>query len=124
MTPNFVYRCAVTGVVDGDTLEMVIDVGFRMTGTYRLRLTGVNAPELFKGHERAAGQAAKNFVEQWIEEHGDGKTFPFLVQTKKADAFGRYLGRLIDPETGHSLNDALLASGHAVGFMAEKPSSE
>lgn len=111
---QWVYRCRVTNVVDGDTVDVVIDAGFRATRTERLRLLGVNTPER-KGATRVAGEIARQYTAKWLAEAARAGEWPLLVQTHKSDAFGRYLGTVWRPD-GRCLNDDLLTDGQAVPF--------
>ena len=63
--PNFSYKATVLRVVDGDTVDAEIDLGFRMKTTQRLRLKGIDTPELRGGTDeaQAKGQLAKSVVE-------------------------------------------------------------
>lgn len=106
------YRARITRVVDADTLDLTLDQGLRNYRTERVRLLGVNCPEL-TGEHRDAGIAAKLFVMQWLGVHPVG-TWPLLVRTERADSFGRYLAYVIRLEDGASLTAALIAAGHGV----------
>lgn len=57
------YNALCTRVIDGDTIELVVDLGFNISNTIRGRLLNVEAPEIFSGTEKEKGQAAKAFVE-------------------------------------------------------------
>ena len=111
------YRARIVRVIDGDTLDVVIDQGLHTHRTERLRLLGVNTPER-KGETRKAGDAARLFVVDWLSWL-EGMEWPLTVQTAKSDAFGRYLARIWRTTDGRCLNDDLLAAGHAVVFMAD-----
>lgn len=116
MSPLYHYRCRIARVIDGDTVETVIDVGFHLTATHRVRLLGVDAPELFRGtvEQRAAGQAAKAWVQEWVAEHtAPGWVWPFEIWTEKADSFGRYLGDIHAVDGSH-LNAEIIEAGHGV----------
>jgi micrococcal nuclease len=117
----FAYRFALDRVIDGDTLEGDIDLGFSVhLDDQRLRLLRVNTPER-KGSTRAAGDRAKAFTERWLATHSD-----IVIRSRKRDkqhaerdSFGRYLVEVYgDDEGGRQscLNDALLDSGNAVLF--------
>ena len=108
-------HCHKLRVVDGDTLDVVCDTGFHGFRTERLRLLGVNTPEL-KGATRAAGLAAKAFVEQWTHGSDYVDEWPEIVQTAKSDAFGRFLAWVWRISDGRCLNSDLLESGNAVPF--------
>lgn len=117
-TQAWVFRARHTKVVDGDTLDLVVDAGFRATRTERVRLLGVNTPERH-GPTRAAGDAARAFVIDWLPAPltsaltGD---WPLLIQTRKDDVFGRYLATVWRLSDGACLNADLLSSGNAVPF--------
>ena len=117
----FAYRFSVDRVIDGDTIEGDIDLGFSVhLDDQRLRLLRVNTPER-KGATRAAGDKAKAFTERWLANHAN-----IVIRSRKRDAkhaekdsFGRYLVEVYgDDEGGRQscLNDALLESGNAVPF--------
>jgi endonuclease YncB( thermonuclease family) len=57
--PLYHYRGEVTRVIDGDTIEVMLDLGCRVYQRRRVRLLGYDAPELFSGDEREAGTAAR-----------------------------------------------------------------
>lgn len=110
ITPDFSYDCAVVRVVDGDTFDADLsrDVGFRCRPVWRwrLRLLGVNCPEI-SGPTRPAGLAASDFARQWLAAQ------PTIAITHSQDNFGRWLATICRAD-GSSLADALVDSGHAV----------
>jgi micrococcal nuclease len=114
----WVYRARIARAVDGDTIDVVIDAGFRSTRTERLRLSGVNCPEVH-GATKAAGDAATAFTQAWLRVGIGLDAWPLIVRTEKSDVFGRYLARVWRVSDGAELNADLLASGHAVPFMVE-----
>lgn len=110
-TQQYVYDAQVVNVVDGDTVDMVIQLGFLVSSAHRMRLADVNAPEVH-GPTRAAGLAATAFVRERLQ----GKAV--LIQSMKSDSFGRWLVRIwID---GACFNDALVAAGHAVPYRVSE----
>ena len=106
---TYVFRGVVTRVVDGDTLDIDLDVGLHCHRLERLRLLRVNAPEM-RGETKAAGEAALKFVRDWVYS-----ATAITVQTYKGDAFGRYLAEVWRHD-GANLSDDLLANGHAVPY--------
>ena len=108
----------VIRVVDGDTLDVVLDRGFGVRTALRFRLDGVNAHEIYGKNASEAGRVAKRFVEQWLEER---KGHLVLRSTKGSPgavgigdgAFGRWAGVVVDDRDGSSLGDVLVAEGHA-----------
>ena len=114
--PRYCYRCELLDVIDGDTLDLQIDLGFYLRYTARIRLAGINTPERRSGspHERALGLSGTMHVAQWCE----ARAGRLLVRTVKdgRDKFGRLLGTLIDQDTGETLQDSLIAAKLAVPY--------
>lgn len=106
------WRSTLSRVVDGDTIDVIIDSGFHATRVERLRLLGINCPEM----KEDAGRAAKEFTTEWIREAWSDTPWPLVIQTEKSDAFGRYLAYVWRTFDGRCLNDDLLDSGNAVPF--------
>jgi len=120
----YIRKCRILKVIDGDTLEVEIDLGFNMRMTERVRLLGINCPEM-KGTTKAAGEAAHYFVEEWLLDNAgptvgeDGGIFDYgivFMRSEKDDSFGRWLA-LIETEEGLNLNQAILEAGHAVPWV-------
>lgn len=103
----------VVKVVDGDTLDVLIDVGFSVFLKQRVRLKGVNTPEIHFANntEKQSGEAAKTYVLTWLSENSK-----LQIKTYKDDKYGRLLADLISVNTNQSLNDALIQTGHAVPY--------
>jgi micrococcal nuclease len=110
----WVYRAYCVRVVDGDTLDVYLDSGFHSYRVERLRLLGVNCPEV-RGPTKAAGDAATRYVGDWlVVAETPADEWSLVIQTQKTDVFGRYLTTLWRVVDGACLNEDLLASGHAV----------
>jgi endonuclease YncB( thermonuclease family) len=104
----YTYRAWVTRVLDGDTIEVVVDLGFGVRSVQVLRLRGLDCPELVSKE----GKEAKAFVESAL----DGKKM-ILIKTVKSDKYDRYLADIFIPQKGGNylnLNNELLAKGYAV----------
>lgn len=104
------YRVQVTDVHDGDTITVVVDLGFWITHTTPVRLARINAPEL----NTDAGKAARQALAGYIAAHPG----QWSVQTFRSgkDKYGRWLANVLDP-SGACVNDWLVANGFAVPFM-------
>lgn len=116
LTP-FIYKAQVIRVVDGDTVNCRIDLGFRSYAEHSIRLADIDAPELFSGEDRAAGAIAKSVVEQWVAagvDLAEGDEWPFLLHSERAGGFGRWAGTLYRPQDDRSLNDWLVENNYAV----------
>lgn len=109
----YVYRAKVVKVVDGDTVDVDIDLGFGITRRERVRLAGVNTPELHSKDlaEQQAAKAAKEFVVNWTHPLSEVR----LRTEKEQEKYGRYLAWVEGPD-GESLNAALLRAGLAVPY--------
>lgn len=114
----YTYNARVFRVLDGDTVEAVVDLGFGITTTQTLRLRGIDCPELVSKE----GKEAKAFVEKLLEGTGSpaesGVPVPMvLIKTSKSDKYDRYLADVfITDKTGdvQYLNNELLEKGLAV----------
>lgn len=112
--PNFTYKATILNIVDGDTVDVEIDLGFRTKQTHRLRLNRCNTYETrgTRGKTRELAFAGKDFTAEKVS----GKEV--IIITKKSDAFGRYLADVIYEENGEqkNLSDELLSKGLAVPY--------
>lgn len=107
----------ITKVVDGDTVYCEVDLGFYLTTQLKLRLTGINTPEL-RGDEREHGLISKAFVEKVLL--GDDNTpapKEIIVATKKTGKYGRWLADIYyvpaDASDPVWLNEELIVKGLA-----------
>ena len=108
------YKAEVVRVVDGDTVDVVVDVGFKMTTHQRVRLAFINTPETYRrkkdSDEYKAGMAAKNFVKDRLKAND----YKEMLETKKdPDLYGRYIATIWLKDNKVSLNQELLDTGHA-----------
>jgi micrococcal nuclease len=102
----------VLRVVDGDTLEVNLDLGWHITLKTKVRLAGVNCPEM----NTEAGRAARDFVADLI--FNDRVIPRVMVHSHSLDKYGRVLGQVMIPSAPggayfDSLSKALLDHGHA-----------
>jgi micrococcal nuclease len=79
------YLATVDRVVDGDTFDVSVDVGFHVRMRMRLRLNGVDAYET-RGPERPKGLEAKRFVQRRLPQGA-----AILIKTIKLGKYGRYV---------------------------------
>ena len=109
LKPSYRYQAKVDRVVDGDTIDAVIDLGFRIKTTQRLRLAGLNAPEV-RGAERAKGLQTKQYVRRRIRENKN----QILVETERAGKWGRWIATVYLPDCPETLNQELIEKGLAL----------
>ena len=118
-TKLFHYQAKVDRVVDGDTIDVTLDLGFDISYRGRVRFHGINAPEsrTRDAVEKEAGLAAKRYVEDWTSAL-DSKV---IIRTSLDDRgkFGRILGRILN-EDGECLNDEMVSLGHATPYFGGK----
>lgn len=107
---DFKYKALILNVVDGDTVDAQIDVGFKIHTIQRLRLLGINAPEKH-GETIEAGLKSKQYLSDLIL----GKEV--MVQTVKdaTEKYGRYLANIYIDNI--FINQLMLESGNAVAYM-------
>lgn len=112
----FEYRATVTQVIDGDTIDVSIDLGFDISHTLRVRLYGINTPETRTKNkeEKAKGLAAKERLKDLIE----GKSIVLKTQKDDTEKFGRYLAEVFVDSV--SINKQLVQEGHAAPYFGGK----
>lgn len=110
MTPwLYTYRAEPVRAVDGDTVELLVDLGMRVHTTIRLRLEGIDTPET-RGDKAEVGHTARRQTQAWLDAAtGD---WPLVVVTKKdRRSFNRYIGNIWNP-AGDNLVDHLRELGY------------
>jgi micrococcal nuclease len=112
----YTYKAKLIRIVDGDTIDAEIDLGFDTIVRKRIRLYGINTPETRTKDavEKEKGFAAK----QRLTELLNGE---FVVETilNKRGKYGRVLGVLYtkNNDTKVNINETLVAEGHAVKYL-------
>ena len=108
----WIYNAEVKKVVDGDTFDIIIDLGFDTFRKGRVRLYGVNTPESRTTNleEKKMGLAAKEFTDQWLTAAGHKVKIETILD--KNEKYGRILARVWN-EAGECLNEAIVKSGLA-----------
>lgn len=100
----YIYKGVVERVVDGDTFDIIVQLGFGINTKQRFRLARVDTPEI-RGEEREQGLYVTRVVEQLIE----GKEV--LLKSYKKGSFGRYIAEIWINEV--NLSDHLLVENLA-----------
>ena len=104
----------VLKVVDGDTIDVEIDLGFDLTKKERVRLGGIDTPESRTRdlEEKKMGLEAKDRLKMLLKD-ADKLT----VTTSKDGKFGRMIGTLyMNPSAGRSINQMLIDDGYAWAY--------
>jgi len=105
----FEYSAGLIRIVDGDTIDAEIDLGFEVFVKKRIRLFGINAPETRTKNldEKRAGLSSKRRLEELLGA-SDGK---FKLKSHGLGKYGRCLGEIFIDNV--SINNLLIKEGHA-----------
>ena len=111
------YKVKITRVVDGDTVDAEVDLGFDTFIKDRIRLMGLDTPESRTRNkkEKALGLAAKAYLKELLKENkGD-----IILRTSKEGKgkFGRILGTLLIYDGKTNVNQMLIDEGHARDYF-------
>ena len=111
---KYYYEVEVLRVVDGDTVDVRIDLGFNVWHKCRVRMVGINAPESRTKdlEEKEKGLAAK----EWLKERLDGTSVE--LQSQGTGKYGRVLGEFYICKI--NINQEMIEVGHAVAYDGGK----
>ena len=111
------YSCTVERVVDGDTVDVILDLGFDIFHKCRVRLYGIDTPESRTRDldEKARGKMAGSFLKKSVEE---GKQV--IIQTKLKDSKGKY-GRVLGEVVvdNKNINKLMIKKNLAVAYFGQ-----
>ena len=112
------YKCKIIKVIDGDTADVMIDLGFDTWVKARLRFKGVDTWEKRTRDkaEKVKGLAASAFTQEYLEKN-DGK---FIIQSFGKGKYGRILAEIFIDGEDKSLNQLLIENGHAYVYDGGK----
>ena len=101
-------------IIDGDTVDISISLGFNLTTTQRIRLKGIDAAETRTKdlEEKTKGMAAKEWLEKELSREGE-----WIIETTKEDKYGRMLGTLYLVGEPVTVNERMLNEGIAKPYM-------
>ena len=120
------YKATIIRVIDGDTIEATVDLGFKVQITQKFRLLGIDTPEL-RGESKNEGRAAASHLIKLICSHAanledgklpDGALAVIQIETlkDKTGKYGRYLATLwgLDPNRSMvNINQKMVHDGYA-----------
>jgi micrococcal nuclease len=116
----FEYRVKqVTKIVDGDTIDVDIDLGFSISYSQRLRLAGIDTPESRTSDkfEKTLGLESKDYLKYKLKDAKE-----VVVKTELPDSsekYGRILGWVYVDGNTKSINEQMIEDGYAWGYMGE-----
>lgn len=105
---KYIYKAFVTRVVDGDTIDVLVDLGFGISSNTRFRMAGYDAPESWRPsseEERIAGVKAKTFLADLVEG------MVVVVKSIKKGKY-RYVCELFLEDDEQSVNEKMVEAGH------------
>jgi len=109
----------LVGVVDGDTIDVDIDLGFNVSYSQRVRLAGIDTPEsrTKDKFEKTLGLEAKEYVKTKLKDVSD-----IIIKTELPDSsekYGRILGWVYVNGQTKSINEEMIEDGYAWHYMGE-----
>ena len=113
----YIYRIrTISKVVDGDTIDADIDLGFDISLSKRIRLAGIDTPEsrTTNAKEKAMGLESKEWLKKALEGAKD-----ILIKTELPDStekYGRIIGHLFINGQETSLNNQMIEEGYALSY--------
>jgi micrococcal nuclease len=113
------YVKKVNKVVDGDTIDVDIDLGFDISFSSRVRLAGIDTPESRTSDkmEKALGLESKAYL-----KHSIDNAKSVVIKTEKMDSsekYGRILGWVFLDGSDKSINQEMIDKGYAWGYLGE-----
>ena len=104
----------INRVIDGDTIDLDIDLGFNITISHRIRLKDIDAPEArtLDLEEKKKGIEAKLWLEKELSKEGE-----WIIKTTKEDKYGRMLGTLYLIGEPVTVNERMLIEGIAEPYI-------
>jgi micrococcal nuclease len=106
------YNAKVLRVVDGDTIDLEIDLGMHVFVRERIRLADIDAPEVRRPTKEAGRRATEFLYDLCYNTHRE-----VTIKTRKdtKGKYGRYLATVFD-QSGLNLNQEMIDTGHAVEY--------
>ena len=104
------YKAKIIAVYDGDTVTAMVDLGFLHFQEMKLRLFGIDTPEL-RGEEREQGMVVRDLLREMILD----KEVEIHSYKDKQGKYGRYLATIVID--GLDINRWLLDEGHAQPYI-------
>jgi len=104
VNPTYQYQATIVRVIDGDTLQLDVDLGFTVRARVTFRLADIDAPE----QRTPAGPPALSWLASALPVGAC-----VIAQCTKQDRYGRWLARIFVPGCDLSINQLMMTAGHA-----------
>jgi endonuclease YncB( thermonuclease family) len=120
---NFWYACTVERVIDADTIQATVDLGFHISMAQRFRLYGINAYETndTNPEKRELARRGRDYVQEALISSAAGAEVVLQTHMDRQEKFGRFLAVVFYRPRGESgwrnLNKELVDLGLAVPYM-------
>jgi micrococcal nuclease len=112
LQPQYSYQAVVTNVVDGDTIDALVDLGFYVQVNVRFRLFGINTQETNDQDPAKRDLAIK--AKQYVIDNLLNKKVS--IRSHKTDKYGRWLGEIFIDNALSSFNYQMINQGLAVAY--------
>jgi len=118
------YKVKVNDVIDGDTIDVVIDLGFDIFTNKRIRLYGIDCPESRTTdlYEKKLGLEAKEYLKNVL-----GNASTVVVKTLSTDSYekyGRVLGQIYTDSSTTSVNELMISRGYAWSYNGKEKTKD
>ena len=116
----YTYKCTVVKIIDGDTIDVTLDLGFSLTKKERVRIAGVDTPEKRTRdlEEKTLGIDATNWMKEKLTETIKGDE-ELVIRTELVGGVGKYgrlLGWIYVGDDEFSLNEQMITEGYAWAY--------
>jgi micrococcal nuclease len=101
------YKATLDRVVDGDTVDLIVDLGFRVKAHHRFRLINIDAPEP-RGVTREPGLKASSFLTELLADKS------LVVHSTKTGKYGRWLAQVWNGVDADDVSSLMIKAGHAI----------
>jgi len=118
---KYEYKASLVRIIDGDTYELEVDLGFKISFREKVRLYGADTPEVFGKNASQEGRDASAFVKKLLEAQPD--TFTVNTHKDRKGKYGRYLADilLVNDEDGTPLEVSVFLSTYLIQKRVATP---
>lgn len=115
MQPTYNYSGIVNKVIDGDTIDATVDLGFSVFTKIRFRLYGIDTPE--KTDKNLTTKALAVTASEFTSDNLTGKSV--IIQSVEKDKYGRWLAKVYVGKDQLSINEQLISLGYAKAYFGD-----
>lgn len=115
MQPTYNYSAQIINIVDGDTIDATVDLGFSVFSKIRFRLYGIDTPE--KNDKILEIRELSHKATKFVSDSTLGKTV--TIQSVEKDKYGRWLAKIYLKVDQPTINEQLIALGYAKAYFGD-----